>query len=119
MEPEEYEKRLEKINDIRAALDYLETNPDVPMPFFGILNASAEKDDLSKIAKAMSPVDKKVDSGYFILERMFGKVKYHVNFPREGICTPTVVGTEVVPRLVIAEHTREIVEWNCPESILN
>lgn len=115
--------REEKIEGMRDTLDFLEENPVVPLPYFGGLDAYADTedgDDISIIARAMKPVEKITDSPtYFRLQREFGPITLSVNFPHEQVCEKVVVRTELVPAQLIDAYEKEIVEWKCPESILN
>ncbi len=113
------EKRQAKIDSMRALLDFLETHPIVPMPYFTTVNAFPKHgSDISKIARAMKPVDKSQLGTLFILSRRFGNVTLEVNFGRDEVCERVVVGTEDIPEKIIPATTREIVEWVCPDSVL-
>lgn len=106
------------IEALRALADYLEERPDVPMPSFDIFNAFATPEELPLIARAMGGFTKDHDGDYLMLVKDFGGVQLHVNFNSEQVCERVVVGTEEVPEKVVPAHTKEIVEWKCPESVL-
>ncbi len=112
------ERRLLKINDMRAVLDFLESNSDVPAPYFGTLNAFDHGGDPSEIARMLSPCEKIHEGPYFMLRKKFGSVKFDVNFSRESVCERVVIGTEEIPEKIIPASIREIVEWVCSDSIL-
>lgn len=112
------EKRVNKLNDMRALLDFLEDNPDVTMPYLSQVDAFAESEDLEKVARALGTFDKDVNSIFFTLHKRFGKVWLKVNFSRSEVCERVVTGTEEIPEEVIPARTRDVVEWVCPEAIL-
>lgn len=116
------ERRRAKIAAMRSLLDFLEENPIIPLPYFGTLNAFADTGEVSvaDIARAMKPCDKSVSGDFYALSRIFGdSITFDVNFERDEVCERIVVGTEDVPEKVTPAFTKEIVEWVCPDSVLN
>lgn len=112
-------RREETIDGLRALADYLEGRPDVPIPYFGTINAFAEAEELPVVARAMGGFEKDHNGQFLALVKRFGsEVELHVNFTSEDVCERVVVGTEEVPKKVVPAHTKEIVEWQCPDSIL-
>ncbi len=113
-------ERLEKIQEMREVLTFLDDNPEIPLPYFGMINTFAfdDEDDVGTLARIMSPCEKNTGGGYFSLDRKFGSTTLSVNFDREEVCERIVVGTEQVLAHTVAAHTKEIVEWRCPDSIL-
>ena len=112
--------RDERIRDMRLALDYLEATPEIPMPYFGTLNAYCNKEqDIGELARAMKPVEKVSGLSYYTLRRQFGTIKIDVNFDHEQVCEKVVISTEEVPARLVEAYTREVVEWKCPESLLD
>ena len=114
----EMEHRTKEINDMKAVLDFLEANPAIPIPYFGVLNAFGEAKDLDTIARALSPCNKSSDGGFYSLSRKFGDKVLSVNFAHEAVCEAIVVGTEEVPEQITRAYTKEIVEWKCPDGVL-
>lgn len=113
--------RATEIAEMRDVLSFLEDNPKIPMPYFGMVDsfASTENgDDVNDLARIMAPCRKDASRGYFTLIRTFGSTKLEVNFDREEVCEKVITGTEEVPEETVAAHTREIVEWLCPDGIL-
>ena len=110
--------RQETIDGLRALADYLETRPDVPLPYFGFVNAFGDEEELPVVARAMGGFTKDHTGDYLTLVKSFGPVGLHVHFASEQVCERVVVGTEEVPEKVTPAHTKEIVEWKCPESLL-
>lgn len=111
--------RTKTIDGLRELADYLEARPDVPLPYLGTLDAFADPAELSAIARAMGGFHKQHDGNFLSLVRRFGPIALAVNFSSESVCERVVVGTEEVPEKVTPAHTKEIVEWRCPESVLS
>lgn len=113
------ETRSEKIQDVRDLLTFVEDNPEIPMPYFGIFNSFADDaSDLDSLARTMAPCEKGVVGTYFLLNRKFGSVTLSMNFSRDMVCERIVIGTEEVPVHTIPAYTKEIVEWKCPDGVL-
>ncbi len=113
--------RATQITEMRDVLSFLEDNPKIPMPYFGMINSFAntdDGDDVNDLARIMAPCRKDASQGYFALIRSFGSTTLEINFEREEVCERIVMGTEDVPEKTTAAHTREIVEWRCPDGIL-
>ena len=111
---------LKQLDAMYALINFLKANSDIPTPFFGQIDAFAyDSDSLPEIARAMKPVTKEVSGSFYVLARSFGNgVNLHVNFVRDEVCERIVTGTEEVPKKVIEAHTKEIIEWICPDTIL-
>lgn len=66
------------------------------------------------------------DNFFFCVELIPGELTLTFAAARENVCTKRVVGTKIVPEYiqqgtpskVIPAHTEEIIEWDCPESLL-
>jgi len=114
------EIRAGKIDSMRALLDFLEATPEIPMPYMGDVNVFPhDEDTLGELARAMKPVKKERNDSYFMLAKDFGRVKLILNWARDSVCERVVTGTEEIPEQIIEAHTREIVEWICPETIID
>lgn len=109
--------RQATLDGLRALAEYLEARPDVPLPFLRMVNAYGQPEDLAVIAKAMGGFQKDHYGDYLALVKTFGPVKLHVSFHSQDVCERVVVGVEEIPAK--PAHTREIVEWKCPESVLS
>jgi hypothetical protein len=109
------------IAGLRELADYLESRPAVPAPSFGTVYAfaDAEKHPLAEVARAMGGFDKTHDGRFLNLVKDFGAFALEVSYESEQVCDRVVVGTEEVPEKVTPAHVREIVEWKCPESLLD
>lgn len=114
----------EFVNGLRDLANFLEAHPELGVPsadrydYFGL-----EKKDLKKYARAFGVCDKDAFSNYFILRKSFGPIRLEANWHREQVCKPVVTGTkEVEEKVAVAYETRmvtkDIVEWQCPKSIL-
>ena len=112
--------RATQITEMRDVLSFLEDNPKIPMPYFGMVDsfANTQYDDVNDLARIMAPCRKDASRGYFTLIRTFGSTNLEINFDREEVCERVVTGSEEVPETKVAAHTREIVEWLCPDGIL-
>jgi hypothetical protein len=113
--------RRERIRDMRLALNYLEAVPEIPLPYFGTLAGFADDtDDIGTIARAMKPVEKDGSgTSYYTLRRKFGTITVEVNFAHEQVCEKVVLRTETVPARLVEAYEREIIEWQCPPSLLD
>lgn len=115
------EKRAARLSGMQELVYFLQANSNVPLPYFGSLNSFPNDDEsVSEIARSMKPVDKDTSQSYFTLTKTFdGGVKLSVNWTRDAVCERIVIGTEEVPEYKVEAHTRDIVEWKCPEGILD
>jgi hypothetical protein len=110
-----------------ALSKYYATHPDAPAPYL----AQTEYVWISGTPeeyKAVGAGEKEYsDNNFFFTVELIPDVltlKFATN--RENVCTKRVVGTRTVPEHIqpgipsqlIAEHTEEIIEWDCPESLL-
>ena len=112
--------RTQRINDVRAMLDFLEANPELDLPWFGIFNSFPEPDDIGKVARMMAPITKKTKGdAYYVLTREFGAISLEANFFHERVCEKVIVGTKEIPEEITPAYTEDIVEWKCPDSLLN
>ena len=111
--------RTQKINDVRALLDYLEATPDLDLPVMGEFNLFPDSGSISEVARLMAPFTKKSTAGLFILSRDFGSTRIEANFYHDTVCEKVVTGTKEIPERIIPAHTKDIVEWKCPDSLLN
>lgn len=114
------EYREDKIRDMRLALDYLEAVPEIPLPYFGTLSSYCdETHDIGDMARLMKPFEKVNSTYYYALQRTFGSIKLEVNFAHEQVCEKVIVSTEEIPARLVEAYTKEVIEWKCPESLLN
>ena len=110
-----------------ALAKYYATHPDAPVPYL----AHTEYVWISGTPeeyKAIGAGEKEYsDNNFFFAVELIPDVltlKFATN--RENVCAKRVVGTRIVPEhilpgipsQIIAEHTEEIIEWDCPESLL-
>lgn len=108
------------IKALRDLADYLEERPGVPTPSISTMFAFAYPDvhPVAEVARAMGGFDKTHDGSFLNLVRDFGAFRLEVSYRSEQVCERVVVGTEEVPEKTVPAHTKEIVEWKCPESLL-
>jgi len=112
------EARQTEIDDMRKVLDFLEANPDIGDPYLTSIDIFAEAEDIKTIAKALGKADKKILGSTFMLVKKFGTMKLEVNFERNQVCERRVVGTKEIEEQIIPARVVDVVEWDCPESIL-
>ena len=110
-----------------ALSKYYATHPDAPVPhlpqteYIWISGTPEEYKAIGAGEKEYS------DNNFFFTVELIPDVltlKFATN--RENVCTKRVVGTRIVPECIlsvipsqlITEHTEEIIEWDCPESLL-
>jgi hypothetical protein len=112
--------RQATIQSLRAPADYLEERPAVPTPNVGTIYAFPDPAEhpIAEVARAMGGFVKDHDGTYLNLVRDFGELRLEVAYRSEQVCERVVVGTEDVPEKTVPAHTKEIVEWKCPESLL-
>jgi hypothetical protein len=112
--------RQATIKALRELADYLEERPGVPTPYIGAIFAFADPDvhPIAGVARTMGGFAKSHDGTWLNLVKDFGAFTLEVLYKSELVCERVVVGTENVPEKTVPAHTKEIVEWQCPESLL-
>ena len=116
--------RTEFCDALVEIAEFLESHPDVPLPLYPSMTAFVPgASELAQAAKALGHAEKSVLPNWFSMVRRFGTVSFEISARRENVCRRVVTGTRVVPATTVAEHTipehaEEIVEWDCPDSLL-
>lgn len=122
------EVRQQLISRVRKTLDFLEANPDLPLPydveFFGghIFLRHEEEDQQKQVLACLGSFKKEYDDDTFIAVKQVpdgNLLKFR--FDRAKVCRRVVVGTKHIPEVTIparpaetiAAHDEEIVEWDC------
>jgi hypothetical protein len=116
--------RLQKLNDVRDVLDWLEAHPQVPLPYDigygGFLIASVNlKGELQQLAREFGECEKEFSQDSFYLRKRFGTSSLYAFTARQEVCERVVVGVEQVPEEIRPAYQREIVEWRCNEPLLS
>lgn len=116
------------INGLREAADFFENHPQLQVPMdrsftvYGIKGA-----DLATFAKAFGKCDKVTDEYSFqLVHTLPSGFNLNTYTSRENVCKRVLVNTEIIPAHIIPaipekmveETTRNVYEWECPESIL-
>jgi len=109
-----------------ALAKYYATHPDAPAPYLThplYIWTSGTPD-----YKAIGAGEKKYSGNnfFFIVKLIPDVLTLKFATSRGNVCAKRVVGTRIVPEYIqpgipsqiIAEHTEEIIEWDCPESLL-
>lgn len=118
---------FEYANALRRIADWIETHPDdkIGVPYETMLTYYyfAGKDELVTLARALGTCEKKFTDGFAEVRKDFGGIALRGVVERSAVCERVVTGTEevleeIIPARLIPAHTREIVEWKCPEALL-
>lgn len=118
------------IETLRFLADAFERNPTLPVPFFG--SAVVRVENAEEIRKYIQAIGgnwiKKADNDTYDIVREFpgSDIGLLLYASHEAICKRIVKGTVRVPEQVIEAtearvipaHDEELVEWVCPDSIL-
>jgi hypothetical protein len=129
------DRRADFIKGMRALMDILEANPDLPLPYqgattamtFHYLGGEDARRDLASAARLIpcswTKHAKEYDDGpaYLDLAGKLHGVKIELTAYRDDVCERVVVGTEereveeVVQPAVTAKVTKRVekVEWRC------
>ena len=116
----------ELIDGLQAFAYFLEKTPELRQVYSpGPFNLPAlTREELSELAKLCGSVDKSFTDSHFNLTKKFGPLKLDVYIARDKVCERVVTKVEVPEvRLAATEaytikaHTKEIVEWKCPDDL--
>lgn len=113
-------EHAEFVQGLSDLLAWYKDHPDAPIPYSGYainLYVSTKK-EIADAARILAPCDKDMGEGYFCVRRAFGPINLEIYVSREVACTKYVIGVEHVPERIVPAHAREIVKWDCPESLL-
>ena len=119
-EQNEQAKRDEMCRGLREVADFLESNPEAPLPSgnLGMWLGSDSKTALAAVARTEGKWNKEYSSYSFTLSKMFHGVRLAYMTSRGEVCERIVVGKKHVPAVFLEEREEDIVEWKCAESIL-
>jgi hypothetical protein len=120
----------QRIADIRALLDFVETRPALAeriytgSTFYVYAHTSEE---FAALLRDLGTFDKSATDLFLNAERSFGTVKLEVTASRKLVCERVKVGEQPVTREVYPEsvkpeivtETEDVYEWVCPESWLS
>lgn len=118
----EYADRAACLQTLRDLVQFLESHPDVPMPFIDTVNVYPEtKEALARIVRSAGGKFKKSSTAaYFHVDRQIGLIDFRLSMSHETACERVVVGKRVVEalpeRILPARPAEEVdvVEWRCP-----
>ena len=117
---------------LRALADYYEVHPNAPLPYeFKSGNkfiVVLTKFEFAKQIKNIGSFEKVYDDSFLNLQVKVADYIIEYYTQRENVCERKVVGkklvaAEVVPAIFtpekfIPEHEEDIIEWDCPEALL-
>ena len=125
--------RQDRIDAARKLLDWLEARPDVPLPFelgcglasFNIyVYGHTAQRDMADIVRTGGAWHKRILGDRFEMMQLFGhEISLTISADQKDICTRVVTERKVIPAHTIPardipEAVEEVVEWNCPDSLL-
>ena len=120
--------RKQFIAGLREAADFFENNPQLKVPLDRDLTVySVTGADLATFARAFGKCDKVTDDFSFqLVHTLPSGFQLKTYTSRENVCKRVLVKTEevpahtipAVPEKFIEASTRNVYEWECPESIL-
>jgi hypothetical protein len=117
-------------DNLRALATWFDKHPDAPVPFGlsdsvkFICHLSYGKEARDKEIRSIGTFEKNFDNNYMNLRVTVGDYTLEYYTPRASVCTPKITGTrhveeKVIPATVIPAHEENIIEWDCPDSILS
>lgn len=107
-------ERTEQLDSIRLVVQFLEDNPEVPIPteFRGPLNIWAtNRTELASLARILGDTTKSWVGEWFCVVKSIGCVRLELNISRSQVCQRVVTGQQWVPEE--AGHYRDVIEWVC------
>ena len=124
-------EREQFIQGLRELADVYENSPELPVPscsstlYLFLRESDGDvKQLLGDYARMLKPVKKcTIGDSHFGIRRTFGKIDLDVLSDRALVCERRVISTEHIPEKVIPEHVipardAEIVEWVCPQLLV-
>jgi hypothetical protein len=110
---------------LRQLADWYEVNPQINKPSYmlSVYCTTEDKDVAIATAQALRTFKKDYTQSFFTMSKEFSGITLTFYFSRDEVCTKKVLGTKSVPDryepgYLVAAHEEEIVEWECPESLL-
>ena len=110
---------------LRLLADWYEQHPDATPAFQTILEPCNTAEEIAARALALGGRWKKQITGedwFNLVQEIAPGIEYCLFASRLAVCTKRVTGTEKVmapaPDAPMVEVEREVVEWDCPSSLL-
>ncbi len=91
-------------------------NEDGTNNWTSVFNETKTKQKVKEFLNFVGNCDKEYAGDSLEIVKKFGKHSISGGVTRNLTCKKIVTGTEVVPERVIAEHVREITEWDCADA---
>lgn len=117
-------ERDEVCRGLREVADFLEDNPEAPLPSgqlgIWLSGGSNSKTALAAVARTEGKWKKEYSAYAFTLSQMFHGIRLAYMTSRGEVCERVVTGKKLIPlhTSTIEEHYEDEVEWKCSESIL-
>src|SRR5262245_59716599 len=111
------------IASMRAMLDHLEKNPEIPLPYFGSYASYVHPGQLASAVKALGAREKTYDETDANFIERFGDISLNVFVQRDAVCQRKVVGQKLVKVRRVKEWEEvdqmvDEVQWDCAGSAL-
>lgn len=115
-------KREKYVQSLRAAADFLEAHPEVPVPFqqqlgwwcseipFGDGEPTGS-DGVKALVQAAPHVTKRYEDKDLWVTYDLGSISLNYGCKRDAVCERVVTGTRVIP--AEPERVVEVLEWRC------
>ena len=112
----------EYADSLRQVADFYEQHPKMPLPNTTIhVYSGATREAAELCAREMAPCRKEWGTeteGGLHIKKTFNHLTLSAYFLSREVCERVVLGVEQVPEHVIPAHSREVVKWKCPPSLL-
>jgi len=118
--------RTRFISSLRTIADKPETNPGLPIPWFGVGVVRCENlPQIRAFAKGFGGTWQKEENenDFHLVQELAPGFHLLLYASHAAVCKRIVVGTKVIPATVlparpetlVPERIEEVVEWHCPE----
>jgi len=117
----------EYADNLRLIANFYDAHPGLPLPYnFERINLSGVygRTGLASVARIFGDCEKEAKNGFYYVKKRIGAVTLTAYDWQANVCERVVVGTRLVRKELptafeTKEEMEEIVEWKCPDSLLN
>lgn len=112
--------QLDYIHGLEVFAAFLRGHPNVPRPASVFFNSFVQtKEDFLQAVEGIGYSEKRNNGTYFSFMKKFGKfIIFEINVPTGQTCKKIVKGVERVEGYVQPAYDREVIEWECEDSVL-